>query len=97
VRRAQAAGSRVLLLGMRMPPSYGKRYTDAFSQVFVDVSNERQTDLAPFFLEGVAGNAALLQQDGLHPGMEAQSILLKNVWPRLEPLLSKFPVQKRNP
>ncbi|MGQ7957575.1 arylesterase [Pseudomonas sp. SP16.1] len=87
IDRSQAAGARVLLLGMRLPPNYGTRYTTAFAQVFVDLAEQKQVPLVPFFLEGVGGVQAMMQADGLHPAAAAQAKLLENVWSTLEPLL----------
>ncbi|MBD9425601.1 arylesterase [Pseudomonas sp. PDM15] len=82
-----AAGAKVLLLGMRLPPNYGQRYTEAFAQVFSDVAADKQVPLVPFLLEGVGGVAGMMQADGIHPAVVAQPQMLKNVWPKLEPLL----------
>lgn len=87
IDRSRAAGARVLLLGMRLPPNYGARYTTAFAQVFVDLAEQKQVPLVPFFLEGVGGVQAMMQADGLHPAAAAQPTLLENVWPTLKPLL----------
>lgn len=87
---AQNAGARVLLLGMQMPPNYGQRYAQDFAQLFVQVAQERQAALVPAFLKGVADAAdptALFQADRIHPTAQAQPILLRNVWPQLQPLL----------
>ncbi|WP_439888661.1 arylesterase [Pseudomonas sp. MBLB4123] len=87
VRQSQEAGAKVLLLGMRLPPNYGKRYTDAFAGVFTSVAEELEVPLVPFFLEGVGGVPEMMQDDGIHPTADAQPILLGNVWPLLQPLL----------
>ncbi|WFC62702.1 arylesterase [Pseudomonas sp. REST10] len=87
VEKSRQAGAKVLLLGMRLPPNYGVRYTTAFAQVYADVAAQEQVDLVPFFLEGVGGVPGMMQADGIHPGEPAQALLLDNVWPRLEPLL----------
>lgn len=87
IERVQATGARAVLLGMRLPPNYGARYTKAFSQVYVDLAEEKQVPLVPFFLEGVGGVEGMMQPDGIHPSVAAQSRLLENVWPTLEPLL----------
>lgn len=87
VERSQQAGAKVLLLGMRLPPNYGKRYTDAFAQVYQDLASSRQVPLVPFFLEGVGGVEGMMQADGIHPAAGAQGKLLDNVWPTLKPLL----------
>lgn len=87
VEKSRQAGAKVLLLGMRLPPNYGVRYTTAFAQVYADVAAQEQVDLVPFFLEGVGGVPGMMQADGIHPGEPAQALLLDNVWPSLEPLL----------
>ncbi|WP_165681310.1 arylesterase [Metapseudomonas otitidis] len=87
VEQSRQAGSKVLVLGMRLPPNYGKRYTDAFARVFSDVAKEQQVPLVPFFLEGVGGVEGMMQADGIHPAAGAQPKLLENVWPSLQPLL----------
>lgn len=87
VERSQQAGAKVLLLGMRLPPNYGKRYTDAFARVYQDLAASRQVPLVPFFLEGVGGVEGMMQADGIHPAAGAQGKLLDNVWPSLKPML----------
>jgi acyl-CoA thioesterase-1 len=87
ITQSKQAGAEVLLLGMQLPPNYGKRYTTAFANVFSDLAREQQVALVPFLLEGVGGVPRLMQADGIHPAAEAQSILLENVWPQLKPLL----------
>lgn len=84
---SQKAGSKVLLLGMLLPPNYGPRYTDAFAKVYRDLGSEKKVALVPFFLEGVGGHPEFIQADGLHPKANAQGRLLDNVWPTLKPLL----------
>ena len=84
---ARKQGARVLLLGMQLPPNYGARYTSAFAQVFSDVASTEKVALVGFFLEGVGGQPALMQADGIHPNAKAQPQLLENVWPTLKPLL----------
>lgn len=87
VQQSQKAGARVILLGMRLPPNYGQRYTEAFARVFESVASEQKVALVPFFLEGVGGVQDMMQADGIHPAVVAQPKLLDNVWPTLKPLL----------
>ena len=87
VEKSQQAGAKVLLLGMKLPPNYGVRYTTAFAQVFSDVAQAKQVALVPFFLEGVGGVPGMMQADGIHPNVTAQPLLLENAWPALQPLL----------
>ncbi|MDY7560552.1 arylesterase [Pseudomonas sp. 10B1] len=84
---ARASGAKVLLLGMRIPPNYGPRYTEAFAAVYGNLAKQKKVALVPFFLEGVGGIPELMQADGLHPAVAAQGKLLDNVWPTLRPLL----------
>jgi len=87
IEQAHGAGARVLLLGMRLPPNYGVRYTTAFAQVFASLAEEKQVAFVPFFLEGVGGVPDMMQRDGIHPTAAAQSLLLENLWPTLQSLL----------
>ena len=85
-----AAGHRsVVLLGMRMPPNYGERYTLGFAALFPELARRYHAALVPFLLDGVADQPALMQPDGLHPNERGQAVLLDNVWPVLKPLLQK--------
>lgn len=88
---ARAAGARVLLLGVRLPANYGSAYADKFHQVYLDLAQQEQVALVPFFLEGVAETRAMMQADGIHPTAEAQPRILENVWPALVPLLGDRP------
>lgn len=87
IRKSQAAGARVLLAGMRIPPNYGRQYTQEFEQAFADLAREYKTAYVPFLLEGVAGQRSNFQDDNLHPTAAAQSIMLDTVWRGLRPLL----------
>ena len=87
---AQAAGAKVMLLGMQMPPNYGRQYAQDFEAMYAKVAKEFQTALVPAFLKGVAdapNPLALFQADRVHPTAQAQPIMLANVWPLLQPLL----------
>ncbi len=91
---AQKAGAKVLLLGMQVPPNYGKDYSARFAALFAGVAQANKAALVPFLLKGLAnapGNttdaARLFQADRIHPREEAQPIMLGNVWPELKKLL----------
>ncbi|MBS0451949.1 MAG: arylesterase [Proteobacteria bacterium] len=89
-RAAQAAGAKVLLLGMQVPPNYGGDYTRKFEAVFKTVAADNKTALVPFLLKGVADAQeapALFQADRIHPAAVAQPRMLDNVWPELKKLL----------
>ncbi len=87
VGAAQAAGARVLLLGMRMPPNYGRSYGERFERLYRDIATARRCALVPFFLAGVAERLDLFQADRIHPTEQAQPLLLENVWPALRKLI----------
>ena len=84
-----AAGAKVLLLGMRMPPNYGPEYTKQFAMVFSDLAANKKAALVPFLLTNIALSPGLLQGDDIHPNALGQPILLDNVWPNLKALLHK--------
>ena len=87
VERCQKAGARVLLLGMRIPPNYGKQYTERFAAIYPKVALMTQVPLVPFLLDNVGGNPELMQLDGIHPNEKAQPILMNAALKGLEPLL----------
>ena len=89
---AQAAGARVVLAGMQMPPNYGADYGRQFAELFAQVAQAQHAALIPFLLTGVADRPdalTLFQSDGIHPLAAAHPTILNNVWATLEPLLPK--------
>jgi acyl-CoA thioesterase I len=89
-RAAKAAGARVLIAGMAVPPNYGRQYGEAFTALFATVAKAEGTALVPFLLAGVADGPdaeAMFQPDRIHPKAEAHPRMLANVWPVLRPLL----------
>lgn len=82
VKHCDTAGTS-LLLGIKLPPNYGDKYTHAFHQIYIDVANENEISLVPFLLDGIALQDKFLQADRLHPTVEAQPIILDNIWPTL--------------
>jgi acyl-CoA thioesterase-1 len=89
---AKAAGARVLIVGMEVPPNYGRRYSEQFAAIFPEVAQAEGEALVPFLLKGVADapNAAeLFQADRIHPLAAAQPQMLANVWPVLRPMLAE--------
>ena len=91
VRLSQAAGARVLLVGMRIPPNYGPRYTEQFARMFPELANQYHLPLVPFLLERVALDPTRMQQDGMHPNARGEPPVLDTLWPYLKPLLKKNP------
>jgi acyl-CoA thioesterase-1 len=85
---SRAAGARVLLVGMRIPPNYGRDYAERFFLTFGDLARETKVALTPFLLDGFADDMSLFQADRIHPNEQAQPRLLDNVWPHLLPLLA---------
>lgn len=87
VRMAEHSGANVVLLGMRIPPNYGKRYTDAFYATFAHVAAETNAVYVPFILDGIATDPELMQDDGVHPRAAAQPLLVDNAWPAIRAAL----------
>lgn len=87
IKVSQQEHAQVLLLGMRLPPNYGKPYAEKFQKVYSELAETYRLPLVPFFLDGVADKRALIQEDNLHPTATAQQRLLENVWEKLESLV----------
>lgn len=87
IQLSQQAGARVVLVGMKIPPNYGPRYTQGFEQIFSDLAREYRLPLVPFLLDKVALTAGMMQDDGLHPTARGQPVMLDNVWPTLRGVL----------
>jgi acyl-CoA thioesterase I len=78
---------KLVLIGMRMPPNYGRVYSQNFERVYSELARANGAVLVPFLLEGVGGIAALNQPDGVHPTVEGQRRMAQTVWKVLEPVL----------
>lgn len=87
IERIQREGVRVVLAGMKLPPNYGKDYTEAFERIYPSLAARYRLTLIPFFLEGVAAQSALNQADGIHPTAEGYRLIVNRLWPLIEPLL----------
>jgi acyl-CoA thioesterase-1 len=81
IRLSRQSGARVVVLGMRILPNYGKAYSEAFAGVFPAAAKSGGASVLPFFLAGVGGVPALMQKDGIHPNTKAQPLLLELAWP----------------
>jgi acyl-CoA thioesterase-1 len=88
ISTSKASGASVVLLGIRIPSNYGPRYTTAFEKVFRETAEEQGVPWIEFFMEGVALNEELMQDDGIHPNAAAQPVLLDNAWPIIESALN---------
>ena len=87
IKQSQQSGARVLLLSMRIPSNYGKRYTDMFYNSYQKVASKHKISVVPFILEGVALDKSQMQRDGLHPNEKAQPVISSHIAPYLLPLL----------
>ncbi len=87
IEKSQAKKAQVLLIGMKLPPNYGPAYNHRFESIFSELSQQYQTALTPFLLQGVGENRTLFQKDGLHPTAQAQAIIMNHVAEDLIPLL----------
>ena len=84
---SRKSGARVLLVGMRIPPNYGRDYAERFAGVYAQLAGERKAALVPFLLDGFADDLDYFQADRIHPSQRAQPRMLDTVWPQLAPLL----------
>ena len=89
-RAAAQAGAKVLLLGIQVPPNYGREYNQRFASMFAEVAKANQAALVPFFLKGIADvpdSEVWFQADHIHPKEQAHPKILANIWPVLKGLL----------
>jgi acyl-CoA thioesterase I len=86
---ARRHAAKVVLVGIRLPSNYGKAFIEHFAAVYPRIAETAEVPLVPFLLKGVAEHRDLFQTDGIHPGAQAQVIMLENVWSVLNPLLIK--------
>lgn len=89
IERLRAGGATVVLAGMRVPPNYGDEYATAFAAIYPALARQYGLALIPFFLDGVATNPALNQEDGIHPNAEGYRVIVDRMWPIVRPLLTR--------
>ena len=87
IRRTRKSGAQAMLLGMKIPPNYGKRYIELFYNIYPQVSTELNVPLVPFILQDIALNPDMMQVDGMHPNALGQPLIVEKVWSHLQPLL----------
>jgi acyl-CoA thioesterase-1 len=87
ISASRASGAQVLLVGMRIPPNYGRDYAERFAAVYTQLARDEKLPLVPFLLDGFAEDLTYFQADRIHPSERAQPRMLETVWPRLAPLL----------
>jgi acyl-CoA thioesterase-1 len=87
IKLSQEMGAKVLLLGMRIPPNYGKTYSERFANQYQQLASGHKIKWVPFLLSGIAGQVGMMQADGIHPTKNAQPIMTQSVWQELLPIL----------
>jgi len=90
IETTKASGATAVVLGIRIPSNYGPRYTQAFEGVYRDLSDQLGILWIEFFMDGIALNKELMQDDGIHPNADAQLILLDNAWPIIRQALTDY-------
>jgi acyl-CoA thioesterase-1 len=89
IEACRAAHARVLLVGVRIPPNYGRDYSERFFQTFASLAARNRVELVPFLMDGFADRLELFQADRIHPNQQAQERMLDNVLTRLLPMLRR--------
>lgn len=87
ITAAKSSGSKVLVIGVRLPPNYGEAYTSQFERIFTDLAKQNNVNVLPSFLKSIDENDQLMQQDRIHPSSQAQQTMLENVLSVLKPML----------
>ena len=89
ISTARQSGAQLLLVGVELPPNYGKHYTDKFRAVYRELASEHQVALLPSLVDGIGTRAELMQADGIHPNGRAQALIAARVREELQPLLQR--------
>jgi len=84
---AKKAKAKVLLVGVPLPPNYGREYNSKFAAIYTKLAKSTNSALVPSLVDGFGDKPHLFQTDGLHPTADAQALILNNVWPHIKPLL----------
>lgn len=95
IQLSQAAGARVAVLGVVVPPQFNKVDAGALAQMYASVTHASRSALQPSLLDGISGNVPLLQWDGLHPNAQAQPLVLERAWPAIRTALHPAPAKKQ--
>jgi acyl-CoA thioesterase-1 len=85
--QAKYPNTKIILAGMQIPPNMGKEYTEEFKAIYPAVAKEKNIELIPFLLEGVAGNPDLNLPDGIHPTAEGHRLVMETLWPYISKAL----------
>jgi len=89
IEQSQSAGATVILAEMRIPPNYGRTYTEKFNSMYTILTEQYDISMLPFLLQDIALEPGLMQADGIHPTARAQPVILEKVWSILQPFLQK--------
>ncbi len=87
IDRAQEKNVRILLAGMKLPPNYGKKYSEDFENLFSKIAGEKQVSFLPFLLEGVGGKASMNLPDRIHPNPDGHRRISETLFRKLRELL----------
>ena len=87
IQKSQSVGASVILAEMRIPPNYGRTYTEKFNGAYSSLAEQYGTILLPFILQDIALEPGMMQADGIHPTAAAQPVILEKVWTVLEPVM----------
>ncbi|GAA5103873.1 arylesterase [Wohlfahrtiimonas larvae] len=88
IELAKSANSKVLLVGIQLPPNYGDAYLERFLAIYPELGEKHQIAVLPSIVEKVGGNNDLMQGDGIHSNKDGQPLMMESVWEKLKPLLS---------
>lgn len=87
IQLGKQVSAKILLVGMQLPPNYGKQYSESFEKMYINIANQEKINLVPFLFKGFATNRDLFQADGIHPNETAQPIMMETVLSGLEPMI----------
>ena len=88
IQLGQQSQAKVLLMAIRIPPNYGKKYTQRFNALYTELAQETEVTLLPFMLNNIALHPELMQADRLHPTEQAQEIIMENVWEEIKAIVT---------
>jgi len=86
---ARDQGAVVVVLGMQVPPNYGRAFTERFAGIFKTIAADHDAELVPFLLSDIVGKEGSFQSDGIHPSAQVQATMLETAWPAIEKALKR--------
>lgn len=93
IEKSRAAQADVILLGIQIPPNYGKSYTTLFEQIYPDLAREMAVEFVPKLLTGIGDHAEYMQSDGIHPNPEGQSKIRDQVFEKISNMIAKSAIE----